>query len=119
MFLGGTTIAINYLKKNGWLKPVPNKEQLKQMYLNKKDVFKDLKTSYQDKMQVTKDEFMKTKKEMKQQYAQAKEDFHRSISETRMDLKEGVKSASDEWTSIGNSLSKNLKAALNFFSSKK
>ncbi|XP_044267548.1 protein FAM210A [Tribolium madens] len=35
--LGGTTISINYLKKWGYIKPVPSKERLKEMYFEQKD----------------------------------------------------------------------------------
>jgi hypothetical protein len=35
--LGGTTISINYLRKWGYIKPVPSKERLKEMYLEQKD----------------------------------------------------------------------------------
>lgn len=30
--IGGTTLSINYLKKRGYIKPVPSSEQLKEMY---------------------------------------------------------------------------------------
>lgn len=35
--LGGTTVAINYLKRWGWVKPVPSREALKEMYNERKD----------------------------------------------------------------------------------
>ncbi|CAH0556939.1 unnamed protein product [Brassicogethes aeneus] len=35
--LGGTTVSINYLKKWGYIKPVPSKEELKEMYQEKKE----------------------------------------------------------------------------------
>ncbi|XP_018333309.1 uncharacterized protein C18orf19 homolog A [Agrilus planipennis] len=35
--LGGTTISIKFLKEWGYIKPVPSKEQLKEMYKEKKD----------------------------------------------------------------------------------
>ncbi|XP_023706977.1 uncharacterized protein C18orf19 homolog A isoform X1 [Cryptotermes secundus] len=34
--LGGTTISINYLKKWGYIKPIPPREKLKEMYQEKK-----------------------------------------------------------------------------------
>lgn len=33
---GGTTISINYLKKWGYIKPIPPREKLKEMYQEKK-----------------------------------------------------------------------------------
>lgn len=41
--LGGTTVAINYLKKWGYIKPMPKKEQLKAMYLEQKDILLEKK----------------------------------------------------------------------------
>lgn len=35
--LGGTTISINYLKKWGYIKPVPSRDKLKEMYKEKKE----------------------------------------------------------------------------------
>lgn len=35
--LGGTTLSINYLKKWGYIKPVPSTQQLKEMYQEKKE----------------------------------------------------------------------------------
>lgn len=34
--VGGTTISINYLKKWGYIKPVPSKERMKEIYEEKK-----------------------------------------------------------------------------------
>lgn len=35
--LGGTTLSINYLKKWGYIKPVPTTDRLKEMYKERKD----------------------------------------------------------------------------------
>lgn len=35
--LGGTTLSIKYLSKWGYIRPVPSKAQLKQMYEDQKD----------------------------------------------------------------------------------
>lgn len=51
--LGGTTITINYLKKWGYIKPVPSPEKLKEMYKEKKISF--------DKSMREKKEELKTK----------------------------------------------------------
>ncbi|XP_059485409.1 protein FAM210A [Neocloeon triangulifer] len=39
--VGGTTFAINKLKKLGYIKPMPNREQLKEMYQERRDNFKE------------------------------------------------------------------------------
>jgi hypothetical protein len=36
VFIGGTTISINYLKKWGYIKPIPPPEKLKEIYQEKK-----------------------------------------------------------------------------------
>jgi len=36
VYTGGTTISINYLKKWGYIKPIPPREKLKEMYQEKK-----------------------------------------------------------------------------------
>lgn len=39
--VGGTTFAINKLKKLGYIKPMPNREQLKEMYQERRENFKE------------------------------------------------------------------------------
>ncbi|KAF4525727.1 hypothetical protein B566_EDAN015241 [Ephemera danica] len=39
--LGGTTLSINYLKRWGYIKPMPTKTQLKEMFEERRDNFKD------------------------------------------------------------------------------
>ena len=47
--LGGTTISINYLKKWGYIKPVPSAKQLKNLYYEKKDtVLESMKEKKED-----------------------------------------------------------------------
>lgn len=36
-FVGGTTVSINYLRRWGYIKPVPSKEKLKEIYADKKE----------------------------------------------------------------------------------
>lgn len=108
MSLGGTTLSINYLKKWGWIKPIPNKEKLKEMYQEKKDAFLDMKDVYQDKLKdelkktvsETKDEIKKTADQLKQGYFEAKEGFQRTSIETKEEFKVGMAFARKEWTHV-------------------
>lgn len=50
--LGGTTVSINYLTRWGYIKPVPSADQLKMMY-------QDRKEKYRNKYNVKRDAFRK------------------------------------------------------------
>lgn len=57
--LGGTTLSIKYLREWGYIKPVPSKEQLKEMYQVKKESFKET-------IQETKEELRQRKDQLKE-----------------------------------------------------
>ncbi|XP_054282860.1 uncharacterized protein C18orf19 homolog A-like isoform X1 [Macrosteles quadrilineatus] len=48
--LGGTTVSINFLKKRGYIKPMPSKEKLKEIYQDKKEILKGRGQSLKDNM---------------------------------------------------------------------
>lgn len=54
--IGGTTISINYLKKWGYIKPVPSKEKLKEMYKERKENLKEKKDVLRENVIKRKDE---------------------------------------------------------------
>ncbi|CAB3365678.1 Hypothetical predicted protein [Cloeon dipterum] len=60
--VGGTTLAINKLKAMGYIKPMPNREQLKEMYQeqrdNLKERYQERRDSFKDNMQERKDNLM-------------------------------------------------------------
>lgn len=56
--LGGTTISINYLKKWGYIKPVPSKDKLKEMY-------KEKKFNFDKSIQEKKEDLLARKEELK------------------------------------------------------
>ncbi|XP_021922533.1 uncharacterized protein C18orf19 homolog A isoform X2 [Zootermopsis nevadensis] len=61
--LGGTTVSINYLKKWGYIKPIPPREKLKKMYHEKKatlmrDTTEELKLQ-QEKLKITHENVMR------------------------------------------------------------
>ncbi|EEB15890.1 conserved hypothetical protein [Pediculus humanus corporis] len=97
--VGGTTISINYLKKYGLVKPVPNREQIKKMYQQQKGAFKDFTTS---KMQVTKDEFLKN----------ATDELHKSLYETRSEFSNFTKTVKEEHAPLVRALKKTFNSVI-------
>lgn len=63
--LGGTTFAIKFLSQRGYIKPMPSRDKLVQIYKDKKDDLQqkvaDKKQELQDKKQEFKDKYMKDK----------------------------------------------------------
>ena len=59
--LGGTTVSINYLKKWGYIKPVPSPEKLKEMYLEKKDNLMETMRETRDGLKVQSEKLKDTK----------------------------------------------------------
>lgn len=61
--LGGTTFAIKFLSKRGIIKPMPTKDQMMQIYKDRKDGLQqkvaDKKQELQDKKQELQDKYMK------------------------------------------------------------
>lgn len=57
--LGGTTISINYLKQFGYIKPVPSRQELKDMYMERKEniieTMKDKKEELKMKSEILRD----------------------------------------------------------------
>lgn len=103
---GGTTVTINYLKKWGWIKPIPSKEQLKVIYEGKKTALKEKVTATTGEI---KDEFAKTRDEITQHMKEARTGFKQSAAETRDGFKEGIREAADEWRHVGRLVKRNVK----------
>lgn len=92
--LGGTTVSINYLKKWGYIKPVPSKEALKEMYLEKKEnLIESVRErredfwSKTDKLRGKKDEFIDDIKDKKDSLEKSlkgkKQNFEQSLKDTQ------------------------------------
>ncbi|KAK4879019.1 hypothetical protein RN001_007165 [Aquatica leii] len=89
--LGGTTISINYLKRWGYIKPVPTKDKLKEMYTERKNnLIESLKEThgfYKEKKQdFVKDHKnkLKFKKELlKNQKDSLVEDLEKSLKQIK------------------------------------
>jgi hypothetical protein len=54
VFAGGTTLSIKYLKDWGYIKPIPPKEKIKEIIVEKKDILREkrdnIKGFYKDKI---------------------------------------------------------------------
>lgn len=59
--LGGTTISIKYLTKHGYIKPVPSKEKMKQIYQEKKDRVKSTFIETKQELRYRKDQLKERK----------------------------------------------------------
>lgn len=66
--IGGTTISINYLRKWGYIKPVPSTDRLREMYKERKE------------------NLMESFKETKGYYKEKKEDFYDSVKDKKVEL---------------------------------
>lgn len=92
--LGGTTVSINYLKRWGYIKPVPTKEELKEMYLERKENLiesvRERKEEFwhqTDRLRGKKDDFIgeiKDKKEsLEKSFKGKKQNFEKSLKDTQ------------------------------------
>jgi Protein of unknown function (DUF1279) len=77
--LGGTTFAIRFLSKRGIIKPMPTKDQLVQIYKDKKDDLQqkvaDKKQELQDKKQALQDIYKDKKDDLQQKVADKKQEL--------------------------------------------
>ncbi|KAG8222963.1 hypothetical protein J437_LFUL000258 [Ladona fulva] len=71
--LGGTTISINYLKQWGYIKPIPPKEKLKELYAEKVE-------SYREK-----------KEQMVESYREKKESVRSGLQEAKESITHGFR----------------------------
>lgn len=99
--LGGTTYAINILSSRGIIKPLPSRNELVQMYKDKKDdiqqKIEDKKLDIQQKLEETKLKMEETKEkvsdkreELIQKFEDTKQDIQQKLEETKQDLQHRV-----------------------------
>lgn len=92
--LGGTTLSINYLKKWGYIKPVPTTEQLKEKYLvqkenimetvrETKEIYKERKENIMDLVRETKEEIKIRKEQLKDRKDLLVDDIGKSIQKLK------------------------------------
>ena len=79
------------------------------MYQQQKGAFKDFTTS---KMQVTKDEFLKSKKNFKQNCKDATDELHKSLYETRSEFSNLTKTVKEEHAPLVRALKKTFNSVI-------
>lgn len=81
--LGGTTVSINYLKKWGYIKPMPSKERLKELYTETKEGMKEKRENLMESVQ----SLQQTVKETKEGIKEKKDNIVSSVKESRESIK--------------------------------
>jgi len=90
--LGGTTLAINYFKKWGWIKPVPSTQKLRELYNEKKEVLLNRKaTPFVEKDATSSNQTLDKFNQMKMNERQEKE-MIKNISNRFKKKDAGIKS---------------------------
>lgn len=119
--VGGTTISINYLKKRGYIKPVPSSEQLKEMYEGKREEFIEKKDEivekyqerkgeivdrYQEKREEFRDKYQETREDIKERYQEKREEFKGKVTEKRDEFKGRLEERRDKLAQLRDSMKK-------------
>lgn len=71
--LGGTTVSINYLKKWGYIKPMPSKERLKEIYTETREGMKEKRENLMETMHSIQQSVKDTKEGIKDRVTSVKE----------------------------------------------
>ncbi|XP_071450741.1 uncharacterized protein C18orf19 homolog A [Hetaerina americana] len=86
--LGGTTISINYLKQWGYIKPIPPKEKLKEMYAEKKE---SVVESYREKKDSMVESYREKRESMVESYREKKESVRSGIQGAKESITQGLR----------------------------
>lgn len=81
--IGGTTLSINYLRRWGYIKPIPSKERLKEMYAETREGMKEKK----DNLMETVHHLQKTVKETKDGIKETKDNIVSTVKESKDSIK--------------------------------
>lgn len=73
--LGGTTLSINYLKEFGYIKPVPSKEKLREMYHERKNSFRETIEETREELRQRKDQLKERKDNIMGDYVTFKKEL--------------------------------------------
>lgn len=86
--IGGTTVSINYLKKWGYIKPVPSKERMKAIYEEKRETLAKSMKETKEGIKETKENLIETVREAKEGIIEKKDNLMETLEETKKGLKE-------------------------------
>lgn len=81
--LGGTTVSINYLKKWGYIKPVPSTERMKEIYREKKETLIESLQEKKEGIKETKEQIIKTVTKGTEQLKNQKNNVKGKITEIK------------------------------------
>lgn len=81
--LGGTTVSINYLKKWGYIKPVPSTERMKEIYREKKENLIESLQEKKEGIKETKEQIIKTVSKGTEQLKKQKINIKEKISDAK------------------------------------
>lgn len=81
--LGGTTISINYLKKWGYIKPVPSTERMKEIYREKKENLMESIQEKKESIKETKEHMIKTVSKGTEKLKKSKIDIKEKITDVK------------------------------------
>lgn len=80
--LGGTTISINYLKKWGYIKPVPSTEQMKKIYQEKRVNLTKSMQETKGNILEKRDHIIETIQEKKEEIKEKKDNILKTVSKS-------------------------------------
>ncbi|KAA0185526.1 hypothetical protein HAZT_HAZT001394 [Hyalella azteca] len=93
--LAGTTYSINYLKKRGYIKPVPSKEQLRTIYEDKREEMRGKRDELMDKLEERRgelrDKFEERREELRDMIEERRSEMHEKRNELTKRLQSGTK----------------------------
>lgn len=81
--LGGTTISINYLKKWGYIKPVPSTERMKEIYREKKENLFETLHEKKEGIKETKQQIIKSYSKSTEQLKKQKINIKETIKDVK------------------------------------
>lgn len=73
--LGGTTVSINYLKNLGYIKPVPSKDKLKEMYKERREHIRETIEETKEELRQRKDQLKERKDNIMGDYVNFKKEL--------------------------------------------
>lgn len=89
--LGGTTVSINYLKKWGYIKPVPSTEELKEMYKEKKENLMDSVRERREGFWHTTDKLRGKRDDLFDDIIDKKESLEKNLMDKKQTLEKSLK----------------------------
>ncbi|KAF2366673.1 protein of unknown function DUF1279 [Trinorchestia longiramus] len=94
--LGCTTFSINYLKNKGHIKPVPSKEELREMYQDKKDEMIERKDEMMEKFEERREELRGRLEDRRNEMAEKHQAFRQRFETGTKEMRSRIEGRKDE-----------------------